>query len=460
MTLPSVVISHRDWMKLTDGGALVTRSTELKRVDAALKAYHVASSPATLDGLRRAFIQWTTGKGAGWKTSIRNKHKAVEALHGQIVGGTSAAVHAGDDEALAFARDESRAIVTKLFQGKELVFRPGLVTKLAGNGTLGKLGTKYTAIGVVRHVNTVSGGALADGTRQGARALAAAVPRSGSGGSGRATEMANALLREMVPSGLQAEVMRQLAGLMPSFMTELAASCAPFAGLLTTGGGVMVSAVTTLRAVHRVTDGQMHLERSLSTGDAEVAFKSLLRMLDRELNQEVASLARGFAEFTAKTAGFLADGGTVTNAAIGLASGVAKLLLLVRIVVRDVEEKNAANAILRRPTLDASLFQACPVMGAYLILCAPTSVLVNVILTSEEFYQPTMMPKVERAVAHHIEPLKEQAKRLVKEHRMYIPELQQYPGVLDRNKKELKRMLASRGKTTIGRDHLATAPIS
>jgi hypothetical protein len=455
VTLPAVVISHRDWMKLTDGGALVTRSSELKRVDVALKAYHVSPSAGTLDALRRAFIQWTTGKGAGWKTSIRNKHRAVEALHGQIIAGTASTATAESLDALALAREESRLILTQLFQGRQLVFRKGLVTKLAGNGTLGKLGARYTGASAVRNVNTVSGGALA----QGVRSAGAAIPRPGLGssGSGRAAEMAAALVREMVPAGLQLEVMGQLSILMPTFMTELAASCAPFVGVLTSGGGVMVSAVTALRAVYRAQDAQTHVQRSLSTGDPRAAFESLERMLDRELNHEMLGLARGFADFTAKVAGFLADGGTVTNAAIGLASGVAKLLLLLRIVVRDVEERNAANKLLMRPRVDAALFQACPVMGAYLILCAPTSVLVNVVLSKDEFFQPTMMPTVERTVKRHIVPLKAQARRLVQEHRMHIPELQHHAGVLERNKKELKRMLAQRGKTEIGGMHLSAA---
>lgn len=52
-----------------------------------------------------------------------------------------------------------------------------------------------------------------------------------------------------------------------------------------------------------------------------------------------------------------------------------------------------------------------------------------------------MMDTVERAVKRHIEPLKTQANRLIKEHRMVIPALQNAPGVLEKNNKKLKAMM-------------------
>jgi hypothetical protein len=112
----------------------------------------------------------------------------------------------------------------------------------------------------------------------------------------------------------------------------------------------------------------------------------------------------------------------------------------------DITERNAANKLLLKPLITIELFNACPVLGAYLICCAPTSVIVNTVLSSDKFYQPGMMDTVQRAVKKHVEPLKEQAQRLIKEHRMFIPSLQNYPGVLEQNKKELKRMLNNVGK--------------
>ena len=138
----------------------------------------------------------------------------------------------------------------------------------------------------------------------------------------------------------------------------------------------------------------MHATRALSTEDPEAALQAVLRMLEREHNKNLSEFAVGLSEFGSKAATLLADGGTATNAAIGLSFGLIKLVMLMRIVVRDVQERNAANKVIQRPLITNELFAVCPVMGAYLICCAPTSVIVNTILSSDHFYQPGMMDKV------------------------------------------------------------------
>ena len=209
----------------------------------------------------------------------------------------------------------------------------------------------------------------------------------------------------------------------------------------------MIAAVKVSRAQYRLHYAQVHANRSLSTDEPEAAFKALIRLLDREDTEQIAGLAVGMAELSSKAVSVLVDGGTVANAAIGLTSGLIKLLMLLRIVVRDITERNTANKLLLKPIITIELFSACPVMGAYLICCSPTSVIVNTMLSSDKFYEPGMQDTVQRAVKKHVEPLKNQARRLVKEHRMFIPSLQNYPGVLEQNKKALKLMLKNKGKS-------------
>jgi hypothetical protein len=121
--------------------------------------------------------------------------------------------------------------------------------------------------------------------------------------------------------------------------------------------------------------------------------------------------------------------------------------MILRIVVRDIQERNAANVVLKQPIIGVELFEANPLMGAYLICCAPTSVLVNTMLDSKNFNKPGMMDKVEQATKKHLKPLKSRARSLITEHRMYIPGLQNFPGLLKKNKKNLKDMMARNGKT-------------
>ncbi|HWB64019.1 MAG TPA: hypothetical protein VG603_10945 [Chitinophagales bacterium] len=458
----AVVMELKQWLKLTDGGITKPRSKELKAVDDALRAYHVSQNSAAMSMLQGALIKWMQKEGGNWKKSIRNKHNAVDTLYKQVTGTGNVAKTGAGMLAISYARDESRAIVTDLFAHKELRFRSGLMTKLAGNSATAKVMTGYSIGSLVRNTNKVSHGAVANAAnqvRQAPGALAHAVGIGGHGGAGAShvtlKAAAERILAEITPPELLSEVKAGLEYVMPDFITHFAASLTPYLGIITSGGTTLYSGYKVLKAQWRVYDAGEHAQRTLSTGEPEKAIEALVRMLERERNNALAKCTVGLVEFGGKMAGMLADGGTTTTAAIGLASGVVKLTMLIRIVIRDVSEKRAANRLMALGTVNASLFQACPLMGAYLILCAPTSVLVNTIFDDGSFYEPGMMDKVERAVTRHINPLREQALRMVKEHRMYIPELQDFPGMVKKNKEKLEEMKERMGKTEIGKQHLS-----
>ncbi len=445
------LISQREWLKLTDGGLTSIRSSELKAIDAALKAYETAPTAANKDAVMKALVRWFQKEGPNWKNSVRNKRNAVDTLHRQLLGVGPEKTGEGM-VALLHARDESRAIVHDLFQGQKLVYRSGLWNKLAGPGTFGKLGAKITVSGVAYSANTLSGGAIAKGIKSDPGAIAG--PIGGAIGLHRqGPGIAERLLKDIIPHDIFRDVMAGLVEVLPSFMAEWATACAPFAGVISSGASVVGSAVLSLRAAWRMREGTIHGQRTLSADEPESAMKAIVVMLDRERTNAVAGLEVGLVAFGGKLAGVLADGGTATNAAIGLAAGVVKLTMLVSAIIIDVVEKNAANKIMLGDRVGPELFGACPVMGAYLVCCAPTSVLVNTIFDSDKFYQPGMMDVVERAVKRHVQPMREAARRLATDHRMYIPALANFPGMLEKNKKKLKEMMKKKGKTTIGLDH-------
>lgn len=427
------IMSHSEWMKQTYGGRLTRRSSKLVAVDQALQNYHASNSEQALQALQAALTGWMQSKGAAWKSSARNKHNAVDSLYKQVTGlGTG---QARSPLQLSRVRDESRAIITDLFKDRPLMFRPGLITKLAGNSPLKKASLGGTVAAGGRNVKII-----AQRSDAGSAANKSSV-------AVKASQLADTLMKQVVPSEITTEVMQAMASVMPEFLLELKASCTPIVGLLASGAGVVASAGLAAKSQYELNRGSMHAERTLSIEEPDVAFQAVVRMLQREANDDLAEFARGLTEFGGKVASSLADGGTATNAAIGLAGGLVKLLMILRIVVRDVQERNAANKLLVKPVVTSELFVTCPVMGAYLVCCAPTSVLVNTVLSSDKFYEPGMMDQVERAVRRHIKPLRQHAQRLVKEHRMFIPALQAYPGVLEKNNKNLKAMLKNKGKT-------------
>lgn len=427
----SNLMSYEEWMKNTKGSMSKPRSAKLKAVDSSLEKYTKAQTASNKNAVNKALIAWQISKGNQWKTSVRNKNNAVENLYRQLndLGGSA------DIVALSHIRDESRAIVTDLFLHKKVVFRPGLLTKIGGN----KLKSK---IKVVK-----SGGKVVSNTSTLIKSGKSSSSESSSSSKSKAVSLANKIMHEFVPSGLELDVMRGLSKIIPNFAMELQASCMPFVGVIFSGGSVCYSGVQVAQALYKQETSKTHISKSLSTAEPEAAFKALSVMLERKTQQKTEKFAKGLADFGSKLASTLADGGTATNAAIGLASGIVKLLMILRIVVRDVQERNAANKILKQPVIGIELFEANPLMGAYLICCVPTSVLVNTMLDSKNFNQPGMMDKVENATKKHLKPLKSRARSLITEHRMYIPELQNYPGLLKKNKDSLKKMMENTGKT-------------
>ena len=442
----SDLISHRDWLKLTDGGLTSIRSSELKAIDAALKTYGTAPTAANKDAVMKALVRWFQTKGPNWKNSVRNKRNAVDTLHRQLLGVGPQKTGKGM-VALSHARDESRAIVHDLFQGQKLVYRSGFWTKLAGPGMFGKIGAKITVTGAVYNVNTLSGGGIVKGVKSAPAQIGGAVGLHRQGGPG----IAQRLLNDIIPQDILRNVMAGLVEVLPSFMTEWAAACAP-SSALSPAAPVPWAALCSRFARRGACEGTIHGQRTLSVNEPDSAMQAIVLMLDREQTNQLAGLGVGIAAFGGKLAGVLADGGTATNAAIGLAAGVAKLTMLVSAIIINVLEKNAANKIM----IGARVGPSCSAPARSwerISSAAPTSVLVNTIFDSDKFYQLGMMDLVERTVKRHVQPMREAARRLASEHRMYIPALANYPGMLEKNKKRLKEMMKSKSKTTIGLDH-------
>lgn len=420
----SEIMTHEHWMKHSDGGITSVRSGRLKAVDAALLQYHRTRSDADKNRLRTALVAWMGSKGSAWKTSVRNRYNAVDDLCRQVMDIPGAAISGLDIVALSHLKHEQEAILEDLFRNRKLEWRDGIRAKLANN----KFGTTANTGGAAKNIRT----------------LAKPGAAGGEAGAGRAAKLASELVDTLVPFGIRAEVMAEVGRIIPDFMKELTASLTPFVGVVTAGGAAVWNVKSALVNVYRIDRAEMHLARSLSVENPEQAIRAVIRILERERNADAFSASVSIGEFAGKLASALADGGTATNAAIGLAANVAKLANIIRIVKRDVEEKNAANRLMQG-RVGILVVETSPIVGAYYVCCAPTSVLVNEIL--ERFGHAGWRGEVERTVVNHVEPIREQARRLIREHRFVIKGLETYPGVLTPNEKELDRMEKGRGRS-------------
>jgi hypothetical protein len=413
----SDIMPYGRWMKYTYGGLTSIRSSQLKAVDAALSQYHGSPTPANLDTLRTAIVGWIQKEGPNWKSSVRNQYNAVDDLHKQSMGIPVASRSASDIVGFSYVRAESRTIVDDLFRGKSIDWKPGILPKLADN-----------KFGLVLNAGDA------------AKNAAAFAPNSG-----RAAEMAQKAFDLLVPFSVAGEVGIALARVIPDFMKEFIASMLPFAGVVATGGVAVYNGCQTIRMEYRLSDAQTHQARSLSADEPAAAIKGLIRILERERNYYAFSASVSTASFVGQLTGVLVDGGTASTAAVGLAGNLAKLINIVRVIVQDVLEKNAANKRMRSSQVTGEIFDVCPLVGAYLILCVPTSVMLNTVF--DRISEHGWRGDVERTVTKHLVPLQNHARRVVNEHRFVIPGLQNYPGMFVRNEDKLAEMEKRKGTT-------------
>jgi hypothetical protein len=423
-----ITMSHYTWMEQTNKGFFSIRSSELKAIDNALIFHAKWPNERNLRNLRAALSAWIDKEGMNWRQSGRNRTGAVEELYRQVM---DVSVRKTGEEMVAVSslRDESRAIVTDLFRGKQLEWRPGILQKLKTT----KFSLLKNAYSVTTDINGASGGALKSG-------LASIVPSSGSGGA------ADWFVKSMVPVELYSEIVALIASSIPTFMKELAVAVTPYVGVIAAGGGALLDACKAARDGYRAHEANKHRERSLAIDEPARAMWGVCHIIEGECMMNSQRAAIGGGEFVMKLAGVAADFGTATNAATGLAASLAKFAIFLCDLVGDVRQRRKANEMMLSPVgVDSSIFVECPIVGAYLVCCAPTSVLTNTIF--DRFFVQGWQGDVERAVKQHHEPLKEQARRLIHEHRFWIPALQNFPGVMKVNQEKLKEMAKNAGKS-------------
>ena len=414
-------MSHSRWMKYTYGGRTSIRSSQLKAIDAALSQYHECPTKDSLGKLRAAVMAWMQKEGPNWKSSVRNRYHAVDDLHKQAMGLPAPPRDAGDIVGFSYLRAESRTIVDELFRGKSMDWKPGILPKLADQ----KFGLAINASMATKN--------------------SAAFSSNSSGVASKAMEIAQKAFDTLVPYTVAGEVGMALAKVMPDFMKEFAASMVPFAGVAATGGMAVYNGCQALHTAYVIHDTQKHQARSLSADEPAAAIRALIRLLERERNYQVYSASVGTAAFTGQLVSVLVDGGTVSTAAIGLAANTAKLANIIRVIVEDVKEKSAANKAMRSMQVTGEIFKVCPLVGAYLILCVPTSVMLNTVL--DRISEHGWRGDVERTVQKHLIPLQNEARRVVQEHRFVIPALTNFPGMFVRNEKKLEEMEKRKGKS-------------
>lgn len=433
------VMQHETWMKLTEV-SFKPRSKYLKSIDAALKRYHQTKSDQELKSLKLALHHWKMSKGfdgdakmPAWKTSERNRNKAVETLDAQVFGfqdphamgllaelaelpfyGMEAFAEGAAREAMKQAREEA---LTELLMGKQMVIR--------------KAGLAVTLYFIKKKVDKVNANAS-----KAASAASAAV-------TGPIKEAARKAVKEMLrellsdfPLEVVQEAMKAVADLMPDFIGEVAGAVAPYLSVATSGTKALVKTGQAVKQEFAWIEAGEHLA-GFGKGDPAAAAEAIRRMIERDRNQS-ARLAGIYAtDATVKAAAIAADAasfGAPTVSAVvtplqGMATALAVLSLQLFLVCRDFHEKHKANKVLmdrKQIRLSPAVFEAHPLTGCYFVACSNTSDIINFLV--EDIGATGWMFDVEVLAKQHVHPMQKTARQYIADARFEIEGLEHSMG--------------------------------
>lgn len=427
------IIGYKEWLAATNGGPLSTRSRELKALDKTIENCARAGTQVNEDAVRKALINWIGSKRGNWQHSIRNKRGAIKNLLEQLgLADISAA-----ESALRQAPQES---LRALFAGRKLEWKPGVRNKMGNNKvgiSINGAGLPFNALLIAhydndRFLDNLIGLPVGDIDAGGMRLIAA-------------VRLMTKVFKAVVPADIRFRVAGAISIHMPWLMGDLLASMTPFMSEINTG----LTAAWNLRGASLkqkdLVQLSYHKSRSFNEGEPLKAIEAMSQVLRRERNADLTSGAISSAALAAQLACLFADAGVASRPIIGCSSNLAKLANILRLIVRDIREKDAANRLLQQG-VDISVFETSPITGAYYVCCASSSDLINIIYTQigNRGWQNT----AEDVLAKHIRPLQQQARELIGMHRFHIPGLEKYPGMIDReNSGELARMANNIGKT-------------
>jgi len=424
------LISIKDWKKRT---ALIgrRRSPLLKELDEKLESHEQFGGGDAYWRVGQAFKAWQLSKGNNWKSSGRNKNGAVTELYNMLNN------RAVDQDALGHVNAElarETANVEAQFLLKQITWKNEFRGKL--NSNLVKPHSSDFALYIPAKQFAASGSQ----NKYGIAANSAGVVMN-------TTTLLNHLLKDIVPADSQALVVMEVSRLVPNFMAEFTASCAPFAGIITSAGVTLWNVKNTVQSSRIASKAKVNLHQSMAGKSGTAAIESLIEALERERNADIYSMGVSAADLGGKIASLAIDGGMVTNTAISLTSNILKLLNIARIVYNDMVEKNAANAALKLK-IDISIFETSPLVGCYWLNICPQNVMLSGIY--QKIAKANWQDNASEAYKALI-PLREAARTVIEHHRFEIRELNEVPGgmLMKANLGELSRMQSNLGNTKL-----------
>ena len=207
----------------------------------------------------------------------------------------------------------------------------------------------------------------------------------------------------------------ELAG---DIFTDLGSSLLPFVGTAKAGARATSKWVKTGKAQVKVKKTGA-AQKVLIQGDPERAIEAVGRLLKRERNALAAEAGVATAKLGTDVAGYFVDLGIATGVATSSIEAIGRLTLKVRVLIRDARELKAGKAALNAGRLDADMFSACPLLGAYAVAAADTSALVGFLGGDPQRHGFTLAD-LEKLIRKHNESLVKNATDLILHSRLEV----------------------------------------
>jgi len=387
-------ISYDQWMRGTKLGLSKPRSNKLKQVDLALEQYDLLRTKKQVSYLRTCFNTWKLSKGVEWEESKRN-HKNMVTDMDKMLSQNDLMLSPMD-----VILEEQRALLHNLFRERKLHSRSlfGLKTKKKGQ--------------VVFNLKKISDGATA------AKDAISGAQNATSDKGGMQSAVLGLVSELFNNAGPIGEIKDEIAAeLGAGFLSDLIASMLPYAGVLRSGYNVIDNWKKTAKnayAKHKVNK----LEEVAKAGDPRKAVLAIEQCLERQVNHYLAKAGRSTVSFSAKVAVHATGTGGIGDPIIGGVSAMASLVQLVYEIGRDYQEKKAINKVITSgQPLDHRVFDVCPLLGAYYIVCTNTSDILDIL--NEDIGSADWLNDVED-LAKKLEKIKSPARKIIDKHRYYF----------------------------------------
>lgn len=384
----STIPNHTTWMAQTEL-RMKPRSSELKKLDEAIKAHDLAKTPDKVKAVRQALAVWKRAKGDGWKMSERNKAPNFPFTNLSKAVYVDLKLPPDEVAALKFWDDSRRKKLQTLFEGKQVKLR---------------IVDSYAQLHLAhKDLTEAVKGAKATGSGAVKTALQPEVTQA-------VNNMFGTQIATLKDFAAQAVAETGTAAVIQAI--DHVASMLPIISLVADGGKMLSQWGMAIYKGYKQYETSTH-GFAIASGDPAAAFAAVQSLLARETANQVAKASITSVAFAANTALHAAKGaGAVLAPAVGAAKAAANAARVIAKFAIEFRETVMVNKVLKNPELlDLRAFKTCPLLGAYMLVCSDTSDLVAMLF--DEFGQAGWMEDIESLIKKHIHPVQDRAADLV-----------------------------------------------